>query len=61
LEADQDDKRKCSVVLDCWLEEDCGPGDSCNGIDSACGTNTLTVSPIAVDYAETVYDDLCGS
>jgi len=48
-------------VLDCWLEEDCGPGDACNGIEAACGINTLSVSPIAVSFAEDVYDAICGS
>jgi hypothetical protein len=60
LGASQDDQRKCEEVLDCWLAEDCGPSDSCAGNDAVCGQNTLGVSPVAFDYAEPVYEELCG-
>src|SRR5690606_4706980 len=60
LNAPQGDQRECELVLDCYLENDCGPSDSCASANGGeCHGNQLGVSGAAFQYADLVWDALC--
>jgi hypothetical protein len=52
----QSDLKSCSIVLDCYLANNCGP-ETCN--DQTCGANKLQKGTAAYPVAKTVYDCLC--
>jgi len=54
----QSDLKACSLVLDCYLANNCGP-ETCSGNDQTCGSNTLQKGTAAYPVAKTVYDCLC--
>lgn len=59
LERTQSDQRACELVLDCYVENDCGP-TTCTGADQACGNNQLQMGGAPYPYANAVYDCLCN-
>ena len=58
LERTQADQRACELVLDCFVENDCGPS-TCTGATQACGANALQQGGAPYPYATTVYNCLC--
>jgi hypothetical protein len=55
----QVDRLECIDVLDCYLENDCGPS-TCGNNDDACGVNQFTNGFAGIDYAIPVYDCICN-
>ena len=62
LDETQGDHLECIQILDCWLENDCGPNDSCtsSAATGECHPNTLGVGGGGYPYAESVFNALCG-
>ncbi len=58
LSRTQSDERRCQDVLDCYVENDCGPA-TCGAMDAACGANTLKLNTAPYEYANQVYSCLC--
>jgi len=59
LERTQSDQRACELVLDCFVENDCGPA-TCTGVTQVCGNNALQQGSAPYPYAAAVYDCLCN-
>jgi hypothetical protein len=55
----QGDKKACAQVLDCYLQNDCGPA-TCAGNDDECGANTIQQGTAPYPIAEEVYDCICN-
>jgi hypothetical protein len=51
-------KAACQDVLDCYVENDCGP-DSCTGVNDACGQNEIDQGTAPYEFANPVYECLC--
>nr|PZN26520.1 MAG: hypothetical protein DIU78_07530 [Pseudomonadota bacterium] len=58
LSRTQSDERRCADVLDCYVENDCGPA-TCGSMDATCGANTLKLNLAPYQYANQVYECLC--
>jgi hypothetical protein len=58
LERTQSDQLACVEVLDCFVENDCGPA-TCTSPDAACGNNKLQQGTAPYPYAAEVYACLC--
>lgn len=59
LERTQSDQRACELVLDCFVENDCGPA-SCTGVTQVCGNNAIQQGSAPYPYAAAVYDCMCN-
>ena len=59
LSRTQSDQRACEQVLDCFVENDCGPA-SCTGVTQVCGNNALQQGSAPYPYAAQVYDCMCN-
>lgn len=55
----QGDKKACAQVLDCYLQNDCGPA-TCAGNDDECGPNTIQQGTAPYPIAQDVYDCICN-
>lgn len=55
----QSDKKACAQVLDCYLQNDCGPA-TCAGNDDECGANTIKQGTAPYPVAQDVYDCICN-
>jgi hypothetical protein len=55
----QGDKKACAQVLDCYLQNDCGP-TTCADNDDECGANTIQQGTAPYPIAEEVYDCICN-
>ncbi len=58
LSRTQSDQRACEQVLDCFVENDCGPA-SCTGVTQVCGNNAIQQGSAPYPYAAQVYDCMC--
>jgi hypothetical protein len=58
LERTQSDQLACVEVLDCFVENDCGPS-TCTSADAVCGNNKLQRGTAPYPYAAEVYACLC--
>ena len=58
--APQTDQLKCSDLLDCYLENGCGP-DDCGDNDDICGVNTIGGGGGAKQRADQVFRCMCGT
>lgn len=54
----QSDRAACSLYLDCFAGNSCGPS-TCGGIDDICGVNTIGFGTAPRDIANQVYGCLC--
>lgn len=54
----QSDKKACAQVLDCYLQNECGP-TTCAGNDDECGANTIKQGTAPYPVAQEVYDCIC--
>lgn len=54
----QTDLQACSVILDCYVSNSCGPS-SCATTDQKCGPNVLRVGGAAYSIAQDVYTCMC--
>lgn len=54
----QSDQRACERVLDCFVENDCGPS-TCTGNTEVCGNNAIQQGAAPYPYAATVYNCMC--
>ena len=55
-------EQKCVDLLDCYLENDCGPSDSCATDANAgpCHVNEFDADGAALEVATDAYDAICG-
>jgi hypothetical protein len=56
--AKQGDQLKCIEVLDCYVENACGPA-TCSGNDQKCGANKLGFGTAPYPLAKSTYDCMC--
>lgn len=54
----QSDKKACAQVLDCYLQNACGP-TTCAANDDECGANTIQQGTAPYPIAQDVYNCLC--
>jgi hypothetical protein len=52
----QSDQAHCIEYLDCYLFQDCGPGDACAAQDGDCGINKIGGGSQGVMFAANAYN-----
>lgn len=55
----QSDLAACSLILDCYIKNHCGPA-SCSSQDASCGANKIGKGTAGYGIAKTVFTDLCS-
>lgn len=57
----QSNEQKCELLLDCYLENDCGPTDSCaTNPNEVCHINQIGADGAAQSLATSTYNAICG-